>query len=1016
MVRDQLESPPLPDWHGLSQFWSSLDAHQHNALVTITRDSLVDMVPCAGCKELMTAAFKDLDEEAAFVVKEAAKEAHTIGGSNALVPGAAGGAEKNLGTVLLRHLVKEDRFVCVGGVTPEGQAPPPSTLDFAHYQGFLGNSASDRGSSSTTPPTAGQGQFRILPSYLKTTISILDELGRTSPASLTVPMPSMMPPMPPPLAQSYPSSSSSSSNAKAASTAGAIPSMFPTAPAIAPAPGSPAPACLYCADKFNLKFVDTLTYPRPARTFRLLVDKAMPLFKLREMMAAETGLDHVGTLVLLHRGVPLPREKDNMTLEQLKMKDGQMVAISRVLGGAEEVVAGGEEEVGAENRNKQFVGDLLFGTSIAAGGAPAAGEKPRNPVQTLKAVDGCQVLGKALSNHLRLRVILAWQADVKARISEAELLASLQEEENSAGGEGRKAKANRKKKEKDKQRKLEVARKQQEEEQARRAEQEERQKIAKQKQEEARKAKAAEAERQRLIEEQAWREREELKQKQQEALQQRQEAERKAAAEQAREEKEKKDKEKKAKKSKQQSQQQQQQSAQQPAAASAQQSSQHSEKVRQRDQQREQASRDREPPAPVSQGATMSSVSHANEQKAPPAAQAQQPSSTSTNQQAVSRREPRQPPAPTHQNVVALVPPPVQVPPPSAVHTPAPAQHVAPPPQQVHAPPAPVTVPINTGGSVASSPSFCSSCGERVAVAGANFCAFCGARLAPVVSTRTAPPTQQASSPALPVHQAPVALSAGASHAASVAQPPLQQSPPPPGLMNSVLPGPWPALGGSNAPLSRVDTSGSASGVRSRPAPVGKPSTNTPVGGLPSSAAAVGSSVPTSAPAPAPLPPFMGFSFLSGGDSSSSSSAGQVAPRSRNSLQSMLYDPMEGLNPQNFLDANFLDGIGVGATFRNLNLGGSAEGSVIPQHLETLGGTPTSSLPRSPFGVIGGTSVPQGVNGPGVIARQQSAPTGSFLSQLREGGSYSQQQQTAASAGAGVDELMRRWALDNHTS
>ncbi|CAN0160372.1 unnamed protein product, partial [Phaeothamnion confervicola] len=43
------------------------------------------------------------------------------------------------------------------------------------------------------------------------------------------------------------------------------------------------PTC-YCEDKFNLRFVDMLTYPRPIRKFNMLLDRRMLLSELRDLM------------------------------------------------------------------------------------------------------------------------------------------------------------------------------------------------------------------------------------------------------------------------------------------------------------------------------------------------------------------------------------------------------------------------------------------------------------------------------------------------------------------------------------------------------------------------------------------------------------------------------------------------------------------------------------------------------------------------------------------------------------
>ncbi|CAN0406640.1 unnamed protein product, partial [Discosporangium mesarthrocarpum] len=87
---------------------------------------------------------------------------------------------------------------------------------------------------------------------------------------------------------------------------------------------------------------------------------------LRDMMAGEVKVSSVAMLVLLTKGRPIGKEKDDMTLGELGFKNRQQLVVSQVLG---EWI---ENDSGVEEKNRQFVGDLLFGGSTATDAASPA--------------------------------------------------------------------------------------------------------------------------------------------------------------------------------------------------------------------------------------------------------------------------------------------------------------------------------------------------------------------------------------------------------------------------------------------------------------------------------------------------------------------------------------------------------------------------------------------------------------------------------------------------------------------
>jgi hypothetical protein len=176
--------------------------------------------------------------------------------------------------------------------------------------------------------------------------------------------------------------------------------------------------CVYCEDKLWIRFIDMLTYPRPIRKFKMLLDKHMNLALLREMMTAEVALDSISMLVLMTKNKTLSHDQDELSLFELGWKHNQKVIISQVLG------VHCEESSGLEEKNKQFVGDLLFGHATND-----VRQQGGSIVQTFRVNHGYQILGRLLEILVKNRLGDAWSAEIHARENEEALLASLEAEE-----------------------------------------------------------------------------------------------------------------------------------------------------------------------------------------------------------------------------------------------------------------------------------------------------------------------------------------------------------------------------------------------------------------------------------------------------------------------------------------------------------------------------------------------------------------------------------------------------------
>jgi hypothetical protein len=240
---------------GLSQFWDCLEKQPREALLTIQKQSLLDTVHCDGCAELLQAAIKSLDDDAAGKQREDSNNHDAAEMTKESMRSIHKGVRKSQrpppGMMLLR---RSDSGTFSSELMDEQNEEVDDGQDFVLYTGPVAG------------PAGSAGQFKVLQgAFLQRAI---EEIEQTAAWALS----------------------------EALSSGGA------------PVRAPPA-ACPYCADKYNVRFVDMLTYPRPVRKFRLLLDCMMPLGTLRDMMAAETGVESTAMLVLLLRGKPVPREK-----------------------------------------------------------------------------------------------------------------------------------------------------------------------------------------------------------------------------------------------------------------------------------------------------------------------------------------------------------------------------------------------------------------------------------------------------------------------------------------------------------------------------------------------------------------------------------------------------------------------------------------------------------------------------------------------------------------------------------
>lgn len=135
--------------------------------------------------------------------------------------------------------------------------------------------------------------------------------------------------------------------------------------------GKPSRQCWYCQDKICLRFLDLLTYPRPVRKFKLLLDPNMSLRDLKILVGKEVNIDP-DDVVLLKKGFGRvdggkagdydgSKESENKTIKECDLRWNKLVIISQVPLSLRKTKP--NENSNGQNRdeqNKQFVGEIFF--------------------------------------------------------------------------------------------------------------------------------------------------------------------------------------------------------------------------------------------------------------------------------------------------------------------------------------------------------------------------------------------------------------------------------------------------------------------------------------------------------------------------------------------------------------------------------------------------------------------------------------------------------------------------------
>ncbi len=212
-----------------------------------------------------------------------------------------------------------------------------------------------------------------------------------------------------------------------------------------------------------LQFVDTLTYPKPMRAFKMLFKPDTRIGFLRTIMLDECqeGLQDGSTLVMKIRGKELKVENDALTLDEVgvPLKFEQKIVLTKKLadkkaaavegeGKAEAAVKSGKKSgQDVSDSNRRFVGDLLLGAAQSQrrpDGSSTSVELSRSEAQRTTSLNkvrlrqGYEILGKTLEKIILQRICDAYHKEQEAKRSELELIALLEEEDflGGAGGKG----------------------------------------------------------------------------------------------------------------------------------------------------------------------------------------------------------------------------------------------------------------------------------------------------------------------------------------------------------------------------------------------------------------------------------------------------------------------------------------------------------------------------------------------------------------------------------------------------
>ncbi|CAM9572773.1 unnamed protein product [Chrysoparadoxa australica] len=725
---------------GLSEFWSCLDGKARDSLLTMASDSLLSEVECSTCNDLLSCAIATLEEETK--VKTGATTAGTLnqgpkkkggllkGKSAAPASDSTSAAPPAPAVALLKRVNGEFVREIVGVGTSAAQPPgdPSGPGHGSRKQGSEGDTKGSGAAEASAFVRYSGGVFNLLRSS-----SLDDGIGELA-GEL----------------QQLDGGGEGEEAIQLARAATALP-------------------CAYCSGKLALRFVDMLTYPRPVHKFHLLLDRDLLVGSIREMMAAEKDMP-AHEVVLMTRGKPIPTSLDDHRLEDICKKRNQLIAISKVLGGDTLF----EGDSGA--KNKQFVGDLLFGSAASAVDHPmpsragarsnAAGlvlggamnaktDKDLSGAGTMVTIfrvnHGLQILGITLESLARKGLVTAWSAEMGARRHEAQLLDSLEKELTEAGEDkvsSKKAK-NKRKKEKERKRKEEAAKKARDEEEAKAKLREEKIRERQEKEEAGRKLKAELEKRQKEEAIRQWKAEQIQLQKAEDQLAK----ERKVEAERAL--KEKKEKELRDLEAKKKAEEAAARRAEEERQAESRRQQQQAAKKQAKLQQQQQQQQQKQRRAATGTFSQRSQVKQqVNSHAARPQAQV-----NSKGQQfhpgLGMQRVPAKPTAPPPQAAAKQKPP-------------APLSHAtgASPPGLPGT--AASTAAAGSGATAVPLPvpKFCSNCGHQLSTAGAKFCAFCGNQVTPAVTGAAAvdtavdltPPPAAAAAHNHPVGTVPAAL------------------------------------------------------------------------------------------------------------------------------------------------------------------------------------------------------------------------------------------------------------------
>ena len=91
----------------------------------------------------------------------------------------------------------------------------------------------------------------------------------------------------------------------------------------------PPPSCWNCSSSVRLRFVDTTTFPRRARTFTLLLQKSSSLATVAADLLAEIPLEQDEALTFSLCGRDVPIDEATVTVEKSGLKDWDLLVIGR---------------------------------------------------------------------------------------------------------------------------------------------------------------------------------------------------------------------------------------------------------------------------------------------------------------------------------------------------------------------------------------------------------------------------------------------------------------------------------------------------------------------------------------------------------------------------------------------------------------------------------------------------------------------------------------------------------------